>query len=81
MKIRCVALGFSASGEMDFFPGIIELTQEQYENGEHYVRIEEAARDDDYEEPISSCDETGPAGKLLLPLFEWEDVPVYKVKE
>jgi hypothetical protein len=75
LNIKCIAAVVNANGESDFYFAIIQCSQEQYDNGQHYSAMCDAAEKEGYEFYLA-YDENEPAGKALLPLFHWETATV-----
>jgi hypothetical protein len=72
--VRTVVAGNGFNGP-DFFFCIIACSSEQYENGEHYDRAKQEAREHGYEGEMVAFDEIdGPAG--LFELFLWPSASV-----
>ena len=69
--VKVIVAAYNTNGEPDFFFVIVRCTQEEYDNGDHYVVAEEKAIREGYT-PRISYDEFDTAGKALLPLFVWE---------
>jgi hypothetical protein len=78
MKIKCIVPAFNASGEPDFFFCIVECTEEQYNDGQHYKVAREEADSEGYEEVGLVYDERDSGGKAILNCFEWESATVVK---
>lgn len=57
MKIRVVVCSSNASGVGDFFGTTVEVTQEQYDLGEHYDFAEDDAREAGFYGKMVSIDE------------------------
>lgn len=71
LTIRCVLACRNSEGAPDLFPAIVDCTQEQYDNGEHYEAVESSASEAGYEEPYLCFDENDK--KNLIALFDWEN--------
>jgi hypothetical protein len=70
-KIKCVVSVVDSNGSPDFHFVIVECTEEQYNNDEHYDAAKNDAADIGYE-PYLAYDEFDNAGKAMLSLFNWE---------
>ncbi len=57
MKIKVVVSCSNANGEPDFFPCAVVVSQEEYDNGEHYDQAIEIAVGENYEAPFFAYDE------------------------
>ena len=68
---KVIVLCTNAEGAPEFHSCTPEVTQEQYDNGEHYDLAKENAEDNGYEEPMVAFDENDPAAKQLLKLADW----------
>lgn len=78
MKIKCVVSCRNAGGEPDFFPAIVELTQEQYDEGEHYEKADDEAAGAGYDTGYLVYDENdGPS--WLFAHFAWNKVKAVKI--
>lgn len=73
--IKCIVAGRNADGEPDLYFVIVEATEEQIENGEHYDAANANAYNNGYE-PFLVYDEECSAGRAMLPLFAWESATV-----
>jgi hypothetical protein len=72
--IKCIVAAHNATGEPDLYFCQVRCTQAQYDNGDHYVRARQAARDDGYEGEMVIFDEFDTAGQAMLGLFCWDSV-------
>ena len=79
MILRCVVAAINAAGEPDLFFVKVECTDEQYNDGEHYVAAKRAAEDDGYE-PVLAYDEDDPAGSAMMSLFVWKSASTVEVR-
>lgn len=62
MKIRCVVACTASDGTPDFYGCVVEVSQEQYDEGAHYDAARFLATEEDYEGPMVVYDEKdGPA--------------------
>jgi hypothetical protein len=59
----------------------VECTIDQYDDGQHYLRAEQAARDAGYDGPMVSVDECDTPVELFAAYGDdkWEEAGVYKV--
>jgi len=73
--IKCIVSVTNSNGEPDLFFIIVNATEEQIENGEHYDTAKDEACDYGYE-PYLVYDENDSAGKSMLSLFQWETASV-----
>ena len=71
LTIHCIVAASNSNGDPDLFFVKVRCTQEQYDNGAHYVRAKAAAESAGYE-PFLAYDEQDSAGRAMLPLFEWK---------
>lgn len=67
MEIRVGALCINSIGEPEFYWTLVNVTQEAYDNGEHYDACEESAENEGYEVK-RVFDERDPAAKQLAEL-------------
>lgn len=75
MFVKCVVAGHGAEGP-DLFFVIVDCSEVQYEDGYHYLRAEEWAKDDlDVDGPCVVFDEHDPP-KPLFDLFKWETASI-----
>ncbi|WP_018079315.1 hypothetical protein [Thiobacillus denitrificans] len=65
MKIKVFVLCKNASGEPIFHAVELEVTQAEYDNGEHYEKAIEDAEEEGYEPPFEAFDQNDPAAKEL----------------
>lgn len=71
MKKKCVVACTNANGESDFFFCIVEGSQEQIDNGDHYDTAKDYAVESGYEGEMVVFDEDdGP--KFLFGHFAWK---------
>lgn len=78
MILRCIVACQGGEGP-DLYFVKVDCSQEQYDNGEHYDRAIEAAKEADYDEQMVAFDEKDQAGDAMLHLFEWETADTVKV--
>lgn len=71
MILRCIVACQGGEGP-DLFFVKVECTQEEYDCGDHYDKAIEAAKEQNYDEPMVAFDEKDHAGKAMLGLFEWD---------
>lgn len=72
MIIKCVVACYNANGEADLFPVLVAGDESAIECGRHYDSAKDEAEDRGYS--ATMCfDESAPGGKLLIPLFTWND--------
>jgi len=57
MQIRCIVACRNASGTPDFYPCTVEVSQEQYDLGEHYDLAEKQAAEAGYDGITLTYDE------------------------
>jgi len=75
--IKCVVSGHNANGQPDFWFVVVQATQEQYDNGEHYSAAKAHACENDFEAAIV-YDENDPP-EPLFDMFTWESASVVDV--
>jgi hypothetical protein len=73
MLVKCMAVGFDSMGERDIEAVIVDCTQEQYNNGEHYEAVEEHL-DANFYEVQMVMDEHDRGGHGILDKFVWESI-------
>jgi hypothetical protein len=76
MQLRCIVACHNASGAPDFYPCTVEVSLEQYDEGEHYERAEEKARDSGYEGPMLAYDENDGPELLFRHYFPSQLAPI-----
>lgn len=60
--VKCIVACTNAEGSPDFYPCMVEVTQEQFDNGDHYDIAKDLAVDQRYEgEMVVFDEEDGPA--------------------
>ena len=62
--VRVLVLGTTGEGS-EFYGATVDVTQEQYDEGEHYELAKELAREQSFEEPMMAFDENDVAAKQL----------------
>lgn len=67
---KCIVAATNANGEPDFYFVMVESTQEQYDNGDHYEAAKEKAKKEGYE-PRLVFDQNDEGGKAILEVFDW----------
>ena len=78
MQIKCIVSAINSNGEPDLYFTVIECSQVQYDSGEHYDAAIGQCNEDGYDAYLA-YDENDAAGKMLLPLFEWESANVVNI--
>lgn len=73
MKIKCIVAAINASGSPDLFFTIVECSQSEYDNGDHYDMADLKAEQEGYE-PKLVFDENDPGGQAMLDLFDWDSL-------
>ena len=76
MKVQCCVAGEGSNGP-DLWFVVIDCTNEQYENGDHYIAAKEWATSQDIDGPYVVFDENDPPGNNLMKLFIWASATVY----
>lgn len=71
MDIKCVVAATNAQGSPDFYPVVVEVTQEQYDEGEHYEIAMGLATDQGYEGDMVVFDENDGPAFLFENLFKF----------
>lgn len=64
--VACV----NASGQADLVPYVVRCTDDQIDEGAHYVIATQAAEEDDYESPMVVFDHTD-SHRGMFGLFDW----------
>ena len=73
--VRVVVACRNAAGEPDFAPVRVQISEEDFDLGDHYDRAIEIAESNGYEGPFVCFDEVE-APEWLLSQFDcWEDIP------
>jgi hypothetical protein len=57
MRVNCVVACRNAAGFPDFYPCTVELTQAEYDEGDHYDRALERASETGFQQPMLTYDE------------------------
>lgn len=70
MKIRCVVSCRDANGIPSFYPCTVEVTEEQYKEGDHYDEADVLATDAGYEDVGLVYDENDGPKFLFDNLFK-----------
>ena len=78
MIVKCIVAVINKSGEPDLYPDKVDCYLQQYNDGEHYGAANDKADDNNYESKLC-YDENDSAGKLMLPIFNWDSVPTVRV--
>ena len=71
MIVRCMVAAVNSNGDADFYFVKVDLSEDQYNLGEHYDVAENEAIKEDYE-PNLTFDEFESAGKAIVEHFEWD---------
>ena len=69
-NVKVIVLCSNSEGAPEFHSCAIDVTQEQYDNGDHYDLAMENAEDNGYE-PHKAFDQNDPAAKQLGDIFTW----------
>lgn len=69
--IKMVVLATNSEGSPEFHTCSVEVTQEQYDNGDHYDLAKENADFNGYEEPMIAFDERDVAARQLGEILAW----------
>ena len=77
MNIKCIVIADNASGEADFWACIVDCTERQYNEGDHFETAEVCAENERYENTYA-CDEHEPLFKPFLNIVDWNKVPILK---
>ena len=77
-QYKCIVACINSNGEPDLYFCIVECTEEQYNNGEHYDRANGQCDEDGYDS-LLAYDENDSAGKAMLPLFEWDSASILEI--
>ena len=70
-RVKVVVLCINSAGEPEFHSCAPEVTQAQYDNGEHYNLAKENAADNGFDEPMVAFDEKDGAARQLGELAAW----------
>lgn len=68
---KVIVLCTNANGAPEFHSCTPAVTQEQYDNGDHYDLAKENAEDNGYQEPMIAFDTSDQAAKQLQELADW----------
>jgi len=68
---KCIVLCTNSNGAPEFHTCCPEVTQEQYDNGEHYELAKQNAEFNGYERPMIAFDAKDPAAKQLGAMLTW----------
>ncbi len=78
-NVQCVVACVDANGASAFYPHVVEITQGEYDDGDHYAIAKDAAEAAGYEKPMLVYDQNdGP--EWLFKQF-WPDGPIQKISE
>ena len=69
--IKVVVLCTNAEGAPEFDTCALQVTQAQYDNGEHYDLAKEYAEDNGYEGPMIAFDANDAAARQLGDVLAW----------
>lgn len=75
-KIKVAVVAINANGVPDFFRCVIECSQAEIDNGDHYDKAMKLAEDANYE-PRLAIDEHDSAWSMLKPLEGEDELPVW----
>lgn len=70
-RVKVIVLCRNSAGESEFHSCTPEVTQEQYDNGDHYDLAKENAADNGFEEPMVAFDQNDGAARQLGELVAW----------
>lgn len=74
MNVKCVVAGCNANGDKDLTFVVVNCSEEQYANGDHYNAAEDWARESGYEGPFVSFDENDPP--RIFDNFVWSSATI-----
>ena len=77
-QIKCIVSCINSNGEPDLYFIVIECSEDQYDNGDHYDAAKGQCEEDGYE-PYLAYDENDAAGNSMLPLFIWESATILEI--
>lgn len=69
--VKVVVLCTNSEGAPEFHTCTPEVTQEQYDNGEHYDLAKENAEDNGYEGPMIAFDANDAAARQMGDILAW----------
>lgn len=78
MQIKCIVAATNPNREPDLYSIVIECTKSQYNSGKHYAAAWAQCEEDGYV-AFLAYDENDAAGKMILPLFEWDSANVLSI--
>ena len=78
MQISCIVAAINSNGESDLYFIVIECTQAQKDEGEHCKAAKAQCEEDGYE-AFLCYDENDIAGRMMLPLFEWDSATILDI--
>lgn len=70
-KVKTVVLAYHGSGVQEFVHLTVDVTEEMYDNGEHYDHAKKYAASQGFEEPMIAFDENDTAASDIKKLAEW----------
>lgn len=76
--VRCIVAGHNSGGEADLFFVKVRCSESDYDEGSHYEAAKEYAEEEGYE-PEIAFDENDPAGRTMLPLFDWNTATIIDI--
>lgn len=79
MRIKCVTAATNPNGDPDFHFCIVEATEDEIGEGDHYGAARKQAEADDYGGQMVTFDEHDDPG-FLMDQFEWSTATVVKLK-
>jgi hypothetical protein len=77
-QVKCIVSCLNSNGEPDLYFIVIECTDEQYNDGDHYDAAKAQCEEDGYESYLA-YDENDSAGNAMLPLFTWESATILDI--
>jgi hypothetical protein len=80
-KLKCVVAATNSNGSPDFYPVIVECTEDDIEHGRHYDVAKDAAADAGYEPYLVYDEEEMPLNERLMTLFGWNEVTTVKCEK
>lgn len=75
MIIKMVIAGTNANGESDLLFCKVTVTEDDYNDGKHFSKAEEYAKEEGYEGPFVVFDEYSPP-KPMFHLFVWKTATI-----
>ena len=80
-QLKCVVAGTNSNGSPDFYPVIVECTDDDIEHGRHYDAAKDDAAEHGYEPYLVYDEKELPINERIMTLFDWDNAITVKCEK